>query len=109
MNYKLIQTGDIHHVYGTENDEYETMFDMLASELNYDEGYEFKYFRPNDNGIGTRGLRLSFEGLVEEAFRNPWEFKVLSGNLTSNQQEFLEQVKDAGLNKKVKYVELLDR
>jgi len=91
-------------VYVVGNDEYESLYDMLLNELEYNGYYDFQYERPRDDGIKTRSHVSSFEELVERAFTNPHKFQLLSGTVTSEQEEFLNKVIEAGLNRQVQWV-----
>jgi len=86
--------------------EYNTLYDALAAKYfdADDEYYEYRYVRPSDNGVGTRGHVYSFKELIEEAYQYPWSFeiKVADQELTKEQNEFLQKVIEAGLQEKSK-------
>jgi hypothetical protein len=92
-------------MYETEDgSQYETEFEMLADQLEYDFGYEVRYERPSDNGVGTRTFPKSFNELIETAFENPYKFSVHKGDLNKEQQEFLSKVLEEGRNREFKWV-----
>lgn len=90
------------HVFETEDgSQYDTLFEAL--EYLYDDGsapqFEVRFVRPNDKGIGTATRPKSFDQLIETAYKNPHEFSVVRGNLTTNQKLFLDRVLEAALPK----------
>jgi len=88
-------------VYVTEDgNEHDNIVDALVDEMNeheYNFGFTIRYERPSDgthNGkpIGTRTSASSFQEVVEEAWRCPYAFEVVTGDLTDRQREFLGKV-----------------
>ncbi|GIO13566.1 hypothetical protein J19TS2_31210 [Cohnella xylanilytica] len=91
------------HVYETEDGEqYESLYEALEHLFDA-EGcssvYEVRYVRPSDQGVGTRRRPKSFEELIETAYLNPHSFEVVSGQLSPEQQKFLNRVLEASLPK----------
>jgi hypothetical protein len=88
------------YLYQDENGEqHETLYDLLDSNLNEKiSNYVYSYERESDNGVGTRGSTVSFTELIEGAFRNPYKFELISGEISDDQKAFLDKVVEAGLN-----------
>jgi len=100
----------IHQTYLYEKED-GTQFDTLYEALEdlFDEwgcnsNYGYRYVRPSDNGVGSRGTCYSFEKLIETAWQNPWEFTILerSTPLTEDQEKFLARVIEKSLSRKHK-------
>lgn len=89
--------------------EHESLYDVLEYLFDEDgalEKYEFTYERPSDNGIGTRSRTDSFKELIEEAWKNPWKFELVSGpKLTTEQEKFLARVVDAAMDQQMRIKE----
>lgn len=84
------------------------LFDTLYEALEhlYDEHgaapvYYIRYKRPSDNGEATGATVYSFEQLIEEAWHNPHNFRLLDGSnlLTLEQDMFLNRVLEAARNR----------
>jgi hypothetical protein len=85
------------YVYRDSNGvEHETLYDALEYWFDEDgalEGYEIRYERPQDNGVGSRTKLSSFKEVIEEAWNNPNKFEIVSGpKLTAAQYKFLNKV-----------------
>jgi hypothetical protein len=92
------------HVYEADGYEFDTLFEALEY-LYWDDTYEYytyRFKRPSDNGVGTRGTVYSFRELIEKAYKNPWDFTVLEAEpeLSERQKEFLKNVIEGGLQDK---------
>lgn len=76
--------------------EYETLYDALENWFDEDgaiETFGIRYERPSDNGVGSSGRVRSFQEVIEEAWKNPHKFEVVSGpKLTEAQEKFLKKV-----------------
>lgn len=76
--------------------EHETLYDALEYWFDEDgalETFEIRYERPSDNGVGSRQKTRSFQEVIEEAWKNPHKFEVVSGpKLTEAQEKFLKKV-----------------
>jgi hypothetical protein len=94
------------YVYVDEEDnEYNNLFDLLDDHFNETyTRYEYRYVRPSDNGVGTRSYTYDFRDLIESAFRNPNGFEVISGHLTDEQKQFLNNVILAGAESKIEWI-----
>lgn len=79
----------------------ETLFDALVRELGYEEIQESYTVRIKDNMFGCFESIVvnSFRELIETAYRNPNEFKLISAKpeLTPKQKEFLQKVIELGM------------
>ena len=85
--------------------EYETLFDLLEDKFNEtSHPYRYRYERPSDKGIGTSGSTYDFKELIETAFSNSHKFEVTSGNLTDEQNKFLNKVVEVGLESSIKWI-----
>lgn len=71
---------------------------LIEGELN-EPWFTYRYERPSDDGIGSRGTVYSFKELIELAFDNPWNFTVIESypTLAPESQEFLNKVIAFGL------------
>lgn len=81
---------------------YDSLYEMLEDKYAEDnlEYYSFAYKRPSDNGVGTRSYAKSFRELIEEAYRNPFDFNLIkecSSRLTEEKEKFLNKVIEESL------------
>lgn len=88
-----------------EGREFESLYDALEYWFDEDgalETYEYRYERPSDNGVGTRGRTTSFKELITSAWNNPNNFSILSGPpLNEAQDKFFRKVIDAALDRQM--------
>lgn len=92
------------HIFETEDgSEFESLYAALAhlyDETGCDEAlFEYRFERPSDKGVGTRGRANSFNELIETAYKNPHKFTVVRGSLNPEQKTFLDNVLEAVLPK----------
>jgi hypothetical protein len=86
-------------------DTHNTLFELLYNNLSDSTiEYTYRYERPSDNGIGTRGTTYKFDELVEIAFKNPNKFQIISGELTDTQINFLSKVVQHGRLSRIEWV-----
>ena len=79
-----------------EGEEFDTLFELLSSNLEHDDTYIYRYVRPSDGDVGTRARTNDFRELIEVAFKNPHQFEVIDGELLDSQKEFLNSVISLG-------------
>lgn len=88
-----------------DGDEFETKYEALeylyASEDFRVRGFDYRYERPSDNGVGTSGRVYDFKKVIEEAYDYPWNFEV-SEIFSEEEKVFLDNVIKAGLENKQK-------
>ncbi|GIP10435.1 hypothetical protein J1TS5_26050 [Paenibacillus macerans] len=81
--------------------EFETLYEALEYRFDAEgalETFEIRYERPSDNGVGSRQKTRSFQEVIEEAWKNPHKFEVVSGpKLTEAQEKFLKKVLEESL------------
>lgn len=93
------------HLYEVDGEEFDTLYEALLYKHEPEDieksilpKYSYRYKRPNDN-CGSCSSTNDFKKVIEEAYRNPWEFSVSNAEqiLTIEQQKFLQNVINAGL------------
>lgn len=82
--------------------EHKSLFDALVNEFDgveVKEGYQARYERPSDNGVGSRTAWMTYEEMIETAYQNPWNYTIVAATtpLDDDQKAFLQRVIDAGL------------
>jgi hypothetical protein len=103
------------YLYEVDGEEFETFYEALEYKYEPEDieksilpTYSYRYKRPNDD-CGSCSSTNDFKKLIEEAYRNPWEFTVNNAEqiLTKEQQKFLQNVINVGLevNGRIEYIE----
>lgn len=98
VNFVVVQNKDVYKT--PDGEEFSSIYQALAHWFEYEERYVYSYKGIFDQT--TTSSVTSFKDLIEAAYRDPVDFKLISAKpeLSKEQQEFLEKVVQLGLEER---------